>query len=128
VRSNESGFTLVEVMVSLVVLILVFLGLMQGALLAIDSNMQGMLRKDAVEIGAAQMQAARDVPFATLAGSPPVTTTTTRTYRNNVSVTFTATRTVTTLDANNLEVSVVVTWLWRGQTYTCNASTIITNL
>ena len=126
--NNSKGFTLVEVMVSLVVLLLVFLGLMQGALLAIDTNVQTMLRQDAVDFGMAQMQAARDAGYASLSGSPAVTVTQTKTYRNNISVTFTSVRTVTTLDANNLQVSVSVTWPWRGQTYSFATATILSNL
>ena len=41
---TEAGFTLVEVMIALVVLLLVFLALMQTALVSIDSNMKNNLR------------------------------------------------------------------------------------
>ena len=52
---DKKGLTLIEVMVALIVLLLVFLALMQTALLSIDSNMINVLRDEAVNIAEEQM-------------------------------------------------------------------------
>ena len=74
---NKKGLTLVEVMISLVVLLLVFLALLQTALVSIDSNMTNVLRDEAVNIAEEQMNIARNIDYDSLpAGttdvSPPV--------------------------------------------------------
>jgi type II secretory pathway pseudopilin PulG len=52
---NERGVSLVEVMIALVVLLLVFMGLMQSALLSIDHNLRNVLRDEAVRIADQRM-------------------------------------------------------------------------
>lgn len=63
---NKKGLTLIEVMVALVVLLLVFLALMQTALVSIDSNMINVLRDEAVNIAEEQMSNQRNLstPFS----------------------------------------------------------------
>ena len=60
------GFTLVEVMIALVIVLLVFLALMQTALVGIDSNMRNVLRDEAVKIAEMRMNEARSIPFVSL--------------------------------------------------------------
>ena len=60
---TANGFSLVEVMVALCVLFLVFMGLMQSALLGIDSNMRNILRDEALKIAAERMEETRNLPF-----------------------------------------------------------------
>jgi len=60
---TENGFSLVEVMIALVVLLLVFMGLMQSALLGIDSNLRNIFRDEALRIAAQRMEEAKSLPF-----------------------------------------------------------------
>ena len=60
---TENGFSLVEVMIALVVLLLVFMGLMQSALLGIDSNLRNIFRDEALRIAAERMEEAKSLPF-----------------------------------------------------------------
>jgi type IV pilus assembly protein PilV len=60
---NKKGLTLVEVMIALVVLLLVFLALMQTALVSIDSNMINALRDEAVNIAEEKMNDERNKTF-----------------------------------------------------------------
>jgi len=113
---DKKGLTLIEVMISLVVLLLVFLALLQTALVSIESNMTNVLRDEAVNIAEEQMNIARNTPFNNLAGttdvSPPA-----RSIRNIVAFTYTVTRTVTELKANNIkQVDITVTWDWKDKT------------
>jgi prepilin-type N-terminal cleavage/methylation domain-containing protein len=67
------GLTLVEVMIALTVVLVVFLALMQTALVCIDSNMINTLRSEAVNIAEMRMNEARNAPFTSLVsdtGSP----------------------------------------------------------
>ena len=60
---TQDGVSLVEVMIALVVLLLVFMGLLQAALLGIDSNMRNIIRDEAVTVAAMRMEEARSMPF-----------------------------------------------------------------
>ncbi len=63
---TQDGVSLVEVMIALVVLLLVFMGLLQAALLGIDSNMRNIIRDEAVTVAAMRMEEARSMPFDTV--------------------------------------------------------------
>jgi len=64
--SSLTGFTLVEVMVALIIMLIVFLALMQTALVGIDSNMVNVLRSEAVNIAEIRMNEARNIPFTSI--------------------------------------------------------------
>jgi len=123
-----TGLTLVEVMIALVVLLLVFLALMQTALVSIDSNMINVLRDEAVGIAEMRMNEARNIPFDTLASDGPVTVP--RNIRNIPNFQYEVLRTVTPVDANNRQIDIRVRWAWKEKTiasdpYTHTISTIL---
>ena len=72
---DERGFTLVEMMISMVVILIVLLGLVQAALLSIEHNVRNQLRDEAVRVaeqrmngvlvdtGNNRMQGLRNLPF-----------------------------------------------------------------
>lgn len=64
---NEKGMTLVEVMISMVILLLVFVGLIQASLLSIDYNTRNELRDEAVRVAAESMAGVRATPFGNAA-------------------------------------------------------------
>lgn len=68
----EKGVSLVEVMIALVVLLLVFIGLLQAALLGIDHNMRNLLREEAVKIVSQKTEEARSLPFDHVISNPGV--------------------------------------------------------
>jgi hypothetical protein len=71
-RSN-TGLTLVEVIVALVIALLVFLALMQTALIGIGVNMGNALRDEAVGISEMRLEAMRNIPYTSVVsdtGSP----------------------------------------------------------
>jgi prepilin-type N-terminal cleavage/methylation domain-containing protein len=130
---DKKGLTLVEVMISLVVLLLVFLALLQTALVSIDSNMTNVLRDEAVNIAEEQMNIARNRDYDSLTAgttdvSPPA-----RSLRNIAAFTYTATRTVTVVNADTKQVVITVTWDWKDRTaangnpYTHTISGILRN-
>ena len=122
--TDKRGFSQVELMISLVLLLLVFLALAQTALVSIDSNMTNILRDEAVSVAEMKMNEARDTGFDTLLA---VTTTETvnRDFRSITNFQYTATRTVTDLNLNNKQIDIMVTWNWKGNPYTHTISTIV---
>ena len=144
---DKKGFTLVEVMIALVVLLLVFLALMQTALVSIDSNMKNNLRDEAANIAGMRMEQARNlrytqstdnlasdtVPFtaveladcsATLAAlvNGEVVP---RAFRNIPTFNFCTNRTVDVIDTNTKRVTISVGWKWRGEDYNHSIRTIV---
>ena len=63
---NERGVGLTEVMVALVILLFVFMGLLQTALVSIDNNMINLLRQEAVGIAGQEIEEIRSIPFENL--------------------------------------------------------------
>lgn len=148
VISNKTGLSLIEVMIALVVFLVVFLALMQTALVSISSNMINVLRDEAVSIAEMRMNEARALPFtqtvdslvddgtdasltATICPANFVTnfgTTGLRVSRNlrNISnFDFCTNRDVNTLNTDNKQVFITVGWKWKGEDYTHSISTIL---
>jgi Tfp pilus assembly protein PilV len=142
------GLTLVEVLIAMVVVLVVFLALMQTALVGIDSNMRNILRDEAVGIAEMRINEAKNLPFtqtvdslvgdgtdssltATICPANFVTnfgTTGLRVSRNlrNISnFDFCTNRTVNTLNADNKQVVITIGWKWKGEGYTHSVSTIV---
>lgn len=122
--ADKRGFSQVEIMISLVLLLLVFLALAQTALVSIDSNMANVLRDDAVSIAEMKMNEARNVDFDTLLAGI-TTETVNRDFRNITDFQFTSTRTVTDLNSSNKQIDITVTWNWKGNPYTHTITTIV---
>ncbi len=108
---NNGGMTLVEVLVSLAIVFIVFLGLNSAGLVVLDQNIKNSQRDEAVSVAEMEMRAVRNIPFASL----PVTDNT-FTYLvppravRGLSVDYRVTRTITYLDAPNREVTILVEW------------------
>lgn len=137
--NNKKGMTLVEVLIAMVVFLLVFLALMQTALVSIDSNMTNALRDEAVSVAEKQMNEVRDLPFTSttdsltgasdaaapvttgcFGGSPcpanfPATgTVVKRNFRNITDFCFCTNKTVTGLATDTKQVNITVGWKWKG--------------
>lgn len=108
---NNGGMTLVEVLVSLAIVFIVFLGLNSAGLVVLDQNIKNSQRDEGVNVAEMEMRAVRNIPFTSL----PVTDNTitysvpTRAIRS-LNVPYTVTRTIRYLDAQNREVTILVSW------------------
>ena len=121
-KVGRKGVSLVEVMIALVILLLVFLALMQTALVSINANMNNILRDEAVTIAEQQIIEGRNTPFGGLV-SDLAAVDVPRQVRN-IPITFTKLRTVTARGVNNEQIEVTVTWNWKGELFNHNMSTI----
>ena len=119
---TEGGFTLVEVLISMVVLLLVSLALMQTALVSIDSNMMNILRDEAVGIAEEEMNEARGVSFSLLGDTAG---TVQKKIRNIAVFNYAVTRTVTSIGAESRQVVITITWNWKGNPYTHSIASIV---
>jgi len=121
--ADKRGFSQVELMISLVLLLLVFLALAQTALVSIDSNMTNILRDEAVSVAEMKMNEARSTGFDTLLAGI-TTETVNRDFRSITNFQYTATRTVTDRNLNK-QIDITVTWNWKGNPYTHSITTIV---
>ncbi len=68
---NQKGVTLVEVLISLVILLIVFMGLIQASILSINHNLRNAMRDEAVRIASEYMSRARSTAnIDNIAGAP----------------------------------------------------------
>ena len=123
--------TIIEMLISIVILIVVSLALMKTSVLGIKTNVQNSLRDEAVNIVEMRMDQLRNVPFPTPPATNDLTATVnapdpqvTRTFRGFIA-TYTPTRTVTDLNADSKQLTVSVSWVYSGQTFTHTVTTIL---
>jgi Tfp pilus assembly protein PilV len=144
-RSN-TGLTLVEVIIALVIALLVFLALMQTALVGIEVNMRNVLRDEAVNIAEMRLEAMRNLPFTSIASDTgslsaydcPTGFSSTgvpveRNIKNITGFDFCTSMVCTefggdgncaTSDTDNKQVAVSVGWKWKGENYTHSVTTV----
>lgn len=116
-KMDNKGVTLVEVLISLVILLIVFMGLLQASLLSIDHNVRNSIRDEAVKIAADRITMDKSLPYANLTDTkgacedlPPVS----RTFRNRTQP-FEICRLVKDMDASNKEVRIEVKYSFRNE-------------
>lgn len=151
VQLNKKGLTLVEVTIALLILLLVFLALMQTALVSIGYNMNNVLRDEAVAIADMRMDDARSLaytqtvdnlisdnlpigavcppvpdPITEVVGAfPPNGVVVNRNLKNVVNFPFCTNRTVTPLDTQTKQVTITVGWIWKGENFNHRFTTIV---
>lgn len=140
-KKDNKGFTLVEVMIALVITLLVFLALMQTALVSIDVNMRDTLRDEAVKIAEERMNEARNTAFDNLlpdgdvidpgakcagefvAKHGNIGLNVARDIKNIASFDFCTLRGVT-VTADKQQITISVVWLWKDEPYFHSMSTL----
>ncbi len=142
--SNKTGVTLVEVIIALLVLLMVFLALMQTALVSIDLNVKNVLRDEAVRIAEQRMTEAMNLTFTTATdnlvsdaapfpgGDCPQFIAAfangvliEKNIRNVANFDFCTNRTVRSLLTDSKEISITVAWQWKGEEYNYRVLTVV---
>ncbi|MBF0339263.1 MAG: prepilin-type N-terminal cleavage/methylation domain-containing protein [Nitrospirae bacterium] len=125
---NDKGFTLVEALVSMVILLFVMVALLQTVTVASNVTYKNELRDEVTKIVKEELEATRDANFdGVLTGTCEKCTspnTYTRQFKN-ASINFGIVKTVTVLDANNKRVDITVTWVFKGETMNYTVNTLI---
>jgi type IV pilus assembly protein PilV len=125
VLHDEHGFTLLEFLVAIVIMMVGLLGLLEVVNVGIRENMGNKLRNDAIMLADQVMANQRVRPFAN------ISTTAGKSQTINAgagSVSYTVSKTVTKYaGTNSANVIVNISWLARGKQKQHSLSTVITN-
>ncbi|WP_246163477.1 type IV pilus modification PilV family protein [Oryzomonas sagensis] len=121
---NDNGFTLIEFLVAIVILMVGLLGLLQAVNVSLNHNLQNQLRNEGVVVADEQM--AREMAK----GYDLVSTSTSSYVISNRPVlnafkNFSVTRSGIILQ-NSKQVNIAVSWHHRGVSYNHGASAVIT--
>jgi prepilin-type N-terminal cleavage/methylation domain-containing protein len=110
---NNRGMTLVEVLVSMAIVFIIFLGMSSAGLVVLDQNVKNSQRDEAVSVAEMEMQRVRNTPFSVLTlASDNVSVSIDNVSRQmrGLNMNYGVWRTVKHLDVNNLQVSIRVVW------------------
>ena len=126
---NQKGFSLVEVMIALVILLLVSMGLFQTALLSIDSNMLNVQRDHATSINQELMAYTQTVPFDDMNNDgavdvSPLTLNDEKHIQLAGDFKYITTITITSINDDTKRIDSTVSWTWKDRPYAQTMSTI----
>ena len=130
VRRDNRGMTLIEVLISLMLLAIVSLALIQSALLAINTNVRNELRDEAVSVAEQRLNELRNTPFtgadlADTTSTGPVTETDITRKIRSVSCNYTPKREVKLINSNTKQITLTVAWTYKGVSYNHSTSTVV---
>ena len=124
--NNRSGFTLLEVLVALVILMVGMMALLSAATNAISLNMDNILRDEAVQIGDSKMRVVKGNKAATFV-SPfqNLSTTSHQTSKlRSKSTPYTVTLSSSSTGGNSNLLHVLVSWNFKNNTKQHEFSTL----
>ncbi|MGA7826997.1 MAG: prepilin-type N-terminal cleavage/methylation domain-containing protein [Geobacteraceae bacterium] len=130
-KSNNYGFTLIEVLVAVVILMVGLLGVMKSLNLAIRTNLQTEMRTQGSMIGEAQMAKIKTLPFANITGATEKSFTVPVNMRSTI-LNFTVTKKIDFIpsgdtSATTKRVNVGVSWTYRGNHQDYVVSSVVTD-
>jgi len=129
VKLNNKGMSLLEVMIATVFLMVVSLALLQTSLLGFQENLRNSLRDEAVRIADQRIGDLRARTYTKAFTDPMLnsgvnTTTMTRKLRS-FQKDFSITTTITDLSSDNKQITVVVSWTYKGPTFSHSTTVIL---
>jgi len=123
---NDNGFTLVEFLVAIVILMVGMLGLLQSLNVAIEHNLGNILRSEAVMLADDRMMLKRTKAFesiSTTVSSPPAIPVARST--RGISKSYSVQEIVNQATPLSKEIIVNVSWSYKNNTYSHSLSSII---
>lgn len=124
VHSNNTGFTLLEVMVAMVIMMVGLLGLLQAVNMSLLHNMSNQLRNDAVQVADEQMALEMTKPFDLISTNTANVKSVPRVVYN-ATKNYAVTKTGLGVTSNTKSVALVVAWSYKGQAYSHSISSLI---
>jgi type IV pilus assembly protein PilV len=132
VYSDERGFTLVEFLVSIVILSVGLLGLLQSVNVAINHNMTNQLRFEGTQV--ADEEIAKELAKGSTTAGFEAISTTSRSYfvarriptSLNAFRNFSVTKAGTSITTNSKRVTIQVSWHYKKEHFTQSAASLIT--
>jgi prepilin-type N-terminal cleavage/methylation domain-containing protein len=110
VSQKNRGFTLIEVLVAICILVIGMLAVLSALVWTMEQNLNNLSMDETVRIAEETMNGLRNSSFATLTNG---NSTVTRNFRN-FTRTFNVVWTVTNLSARSRTIQVVVSWTHKG--------------
>ena len=135
-KLNSKGMTLIEMLIALLILLVTSLAMMSTALLGLRTNLGNSLRSEALSVAEARMNELRNEQFNASGTSSALNPTgATGVSDGEVSrrlraaeFSFARSRTVADINADMKQVTVTVTWNYRGGTYRHAITSILRRL
>jgi type IV pilus assembly protein PilV len=123
---NDNGFTLVEFLVAIVILMVGMLGLLQSLNVAIEHNLGNILRSEAVMLADDRMMLKRTKAFESISTtvSSPSAIPVVRSTRG-ISKSYSVQEIVNQATPLSKEIIVNVSWSYKSNTYSHSLSSII---
>ncbi len=120
------GFTLVEVLVAIVILMVGLLGMLQAINLAMDKNLENQLRQQAVAVAEKTISDQKALPFANISATNGMDTgqVPLGSVFKNISVAHAITS-LAASDTQTKQISVRVWWRYRGRNYEYQTSSAV---
>lgn len=123
VNTNNSGFTLIEFLVAIVILMVGMLGLLQTVNYAIAHNMTNQLRQEALMVGDEQINLEKAKKFEAIS-------TNTRSFIvprmvNGAFRNYSVVKTGTALTSQSTNIDLQLSWKYKGQRYVHSISSVV---
>jgi type IV pilus assembly protein PilV len=141
VMLDNRGITLIEILISFVLVTVTSLALIQSALVAMNTNVKNELRNEAVKVAEQKMNDLRNTPFPApgftndLTATPPPGNVADAVVTRNIrgtSYDFTPLRTITDVDVDPVSLQVnlkqiylTITWNYKNINYQYSVSTVV---
>ncbi|MEI6305410.1 MAG: prepilin-type N-terminal cleavage/methylation domain-containing protein [Deltaproteobacteria bacterium] len=124
--TNNSGFTLIEFMVAILILMVGLLGMLQGINLAMDKNLENTIRNEGALLADEMMMAKRNKTFAAL--STTTTNNVVNRYNRGVYKNYSVQQVVNMTTSNTKEIIINVSWKHRNQRKTQSVSSFVSTI
>lgn len=121
---SNHGFTLLEVVVAIVILMVGLLAMLQAINLSIATNLQNEMRTQGTMIGEDQMARIKSLPFSNITATGEKTVTVPVSMRSSL-VNYTVTKNVDEVSSTTKRVNVGVSWHHRGNIYEHVVSSVV---
>ncbi|MDQ7031263.1 MAG: prepilin-type N-terminal cleavage/methylation domain-containing protein [Desulfonauticus sp.] len=118
---NNQGFSLIEVLVSMLILVILLLGTLAASLTAIDLTARSYLRDEAIKLAQSELEECRAENFDNLLS----TNSTVNLQFRNSNYVYRIERQVVQQEKNLKKVTITVLWKYKGKDYTYSVSTLI---
>lgn len=124
VIQDKKGFTLIEVMVAFVIILVMMLGLLNLTAQVTAVGVQNTIRDEGIKVAEEIMAQVRGLPYDNIITNPPeIPSSITRNLRN-FSMTYSPLVRVTTYAAAKT-IDVTVTWQYRGTNFSHTISSLV---
>lgn len=121
-RLNCSGFTLIEVMIAFVIILIVMLGLLNLTAQVVAVNVKNTVRDEAIKVAEEVIEQERAKPFEDIKSGQK----TIKRNLRNFSIPYTVTINVPATPSTDAKIiNVTVTWQYRGTNYNHTISSLI---